>query len=48
MLAFSVAGLHPKKAKWADTISPPGAAQLIVRRQAALRGHHRIALADPM
>jgi len=32
----------------AATISPPGAAQPIVRRQAALRAHHRITLADLM
>jgi len=48
MLAFSVADLQPKNGDMAISHLAQVAAQLIVRRQAAMRGHHRIALAGLM
>jgi hypothetical protein len=48
MLAFSVGGLQPKKDETAVNHLAQVATQPIVRRQAALRAHHRISLADLM
>jgi hypothetical protein len=45
---LAVADLQPKNGDMAISHLAQVAAQLIVRRQAAMSGHHKISLADVM